>query len=90
MLSGLIISRTVLPLFAIEIVHNHSWRLIHDLSANLMLFLVALHFALHRKWIIVNFKRLIVVPIKDRILIAAFHPVAIPINNGEERINFKK
>lgn len=90
MLSGLIISRTILPLFAITIVHNHSWRFIHDFSANLMLFLVAVHFALHWKWIVTYFKRLIVVPIKDRISIAVPHPVAIPIKNEEELIKSKK
>lgn len=90
MLSGLIISRTILPLFGIEIVHNQSWRFIHDFSANLMLFLVAVHFALHWKWIITHFKRLIIYPIRDRVTITALHPLAVPIKNEEEEIHYKK
>lgn len=90
MLSGLIISRTILPFFGIEIVHNHSWRFLHDFSANLILILVAVHFALHIKWMITHFKRLIIFPIQDRLMITALHPVVLPIKNEEEEIDYKK
>ncbi|MGB9672617.1 MAG: DUF4405 domain-containing protein [Anaerolineales bacterium] len=56
-LSGLMISRTLLPLFGIHFTRVSSWRLIHNFSANLMLFLVAIHFAMHWKWIVHQVKR---------------------------------
>lgn len=63
MLSGLMISRSVLPTFGIQLDISRSWRSIHSLSADASLFFVALHFALHWKWVVTNVQRYIVSPL---------------------------
>lgn len=49
--TGLLISRTALPIFGITLSVNHAWQSLHTLSADLSLLLVGLHVALHWKWI---------------------------------------
>ncbi len=65
MLSGLMISRNVLPAFGIQLDASRAWREIHSLSANVSLVFVALHFALHWKWIVTNLKRYIISPLAN-------------------------
>jgi len=60
--SGLAISRSVLPAFGLQIDASRTWRGIHNLSANLTLLLVAVHFALHWSWVKNTFTRLFVKP----------------------------
>jgi hypothetical protein len=63
MLSGFMISESVLPFLGITLPHNFTWRSLHDLSANLFLFLLGLHTALHWNWIVDAFKRYIFQPV---------------------------
>jgi hypothetical protein len=63
MLSGLMISKNVLPTFGIQLDVSRSWRSIHSLSANASLVFVALHFALHWKWVVTNVQRYIISPL---------------------------
>ncbi len=49
--SGLMISRSVLPALGLQIDAGRNWREIHNLSSDLTLWLVAVHFALHWSWI---------------------------------------
>lgn len=51
-LSGFLISRSLLPSLGIPEARNFFWRRIHDISANLTLLLVAVHVGLHWDWII--------------------------------------
>jgi cytochrome b len=62
--SGLVISRVVLPAFGLQMLQSRSWLEIHNTSANLVLLLVALHFALHWSWVRNTFRHLIVAPFK--------------------------
>ena len=62
--SGLVISRVVLPAFGLQILQSRSWLEIHNTSANLVLLLVALHFALHWSWVRNSFNRLVVAPFR--------------------------
>lgn len=63
MLSGFMISESLLPSLGITLPHNFTWRSLHDLSANLFLLLLGLHTALHWNWIVDAFKRYALQPI---------------------------
>jgi len=64
--TGIMMSKSVLPSFGIELPKSHFWREIHSLSVDLTLFLTAIHFALNWKWIVKNFGQCIIQPIKNR------------------------
>lgn len=66
MLSGLLISKAILPTLGIQIAVSQSWRFLHSWSADISVFMLALHFALHWKWIINTFKRYLIDPFKRR------------------------
>jgi hypothetical protein len=55
--SGIMISRSALPLLGITLVGGGSYRMLHTVAANLSLALIGLHLALHWQWIVNMFKR---------------------------------
>ena len=59
MLSGIMISETVVPAFGLSLPLNFAWRSLHDLSANISLILMGLHITLHWSWIVSTFKRMV-------------------------------
>jgi hypothetical protein len=59
MLSGLLISRSLLPALGFPVAPNFFWRRIHNVSANLTLLVVAIHVGLHWDWIMNTAKRLL-------------------------------
>lgn len=63
MLSGFMISESLLPFLGITLPHDFVWRRLHDLSANLFLLLLGAHTALHWGWIVEAFKRYVFQPI---------------------------
>jgi hypothetical protein len=63
MLSGFMISESVLPSLGISLPRNFAWRSLHDLSANLFLALLGIHTALHWNWIVDVFRRCVFRPI---------------------------
>lgn len=63
MTSGLLISRSVLPTLGIQSTRSPLWRGLHDLTANLTLSLVGLHFALNWEWVVGTFRRYALNPI---------------------------
>jgi len=64
MLSGFMISESLLPFLGIELPPNFAWRSLHDLSANLFLLLLGLHTALHWNWIADATKRYVIQPVE--------------------------
>jgi hypothetical protein len=62
-LSGVMMSKAVLPLFGIQLDPGFIWHTLHSLSATLAVFIVGLHLALHWKWIVSTFKRTILGPL---------------------------
>jgi len=63
MLSGFMISESLLPYLGIQLPRGFAWRSIHDLSANIFLLLLGAHTALHWSWIVDAFKRYIFQPV---------------------------
>jgi cytochrome b561 len=57
-LSGLMISKTVVPFFGITLAENMSWKSLHSLSTNITMVLMGLHVAVHWSWITYMFKRI--------------------------------
>ena len=63
MLSGFMISESLMPALGIQLPRNFAWRGLHDLSANLFIVLLGLHTALHWNWIVDTFKRYVFRPL---------------------------
>jgi len=63
MLSGLLISKTIMSTLGIQLNASHSWESIHRLAADTSLIMFGLHFALHFKWVVTNLKRYLVSPV---------------------------
>jgi len=76
LLSGLMISRSILPVLGIQLGDNPTWRFLHSSSADVTLFLLGLHVALHWRWILHACKRYLVNPVKERFQPRPLRPVA--------------
>ena len=63
MLSGFMISESLLPFLGIQLPRGFAWRSIHDMTANFFLLLLGVHTALHWSWIVDAFKRYIFQPV---------------------------
>jgi len=63
MLSGLMISRSVMSTLGIQLNANHSWESIHRVAADLSVTALGLHFALHFKWLVSHLNKFFVRPI---------------------------
>jgi hypothetical membrane protein len=63
MLSGILISQSVVPTLGFSLPEGFAWRNLHNLSANFGLILLGLHTALHWPWIVNAFKKYIAQPI---------------------------
>jgi hypothetical protein len=65
MLSGIMISRSILGLFGIPASRDMFWRVLHTFSADAGVLLTAIHFGLHWKWTLNTLTRVIVAPIAN-------------------------
>ncbi len=63
MLSGILISKSVLPVLGIQPNASQAWRFLHSWSADVCLVMTALHFALHWKWVVNAIKRYVATPL---------------------------
>ncbi len=63
MLSGIFISRAILPALGITVNMNMAWRQLHALTADASILLLGLHFALNWKWVVMAVSRFIINPI---------------------------
>ncbi|MER2600006.1 MAG: DUF4405 domain-containing protein [Caldilineales bacterium] len=77
MVSGIAISRSVLPVLGLQLEAEASWRFIHSWSANISVFALAVHFALHWKWIVSAITRFIVRPIRRKVSSQRLQPAPI-------------
>jgi hypothetical protein len=63
MLTGIMISEVVLPAFGLQAQHGGIWRQLHSLTADIALYILALHLALNWDWVANVLKRYIFYPI---------------------------
>ncbi len=66
MFTGIMISRSFLPYFGIQVAENFAMRRLHDATANLFIVLLGLHVALHWSWIVNMFNRFVIIPLKGK------------------------
>ncbi len=76
MISGLMISKIVMPFFGVEASMGGAWKMIHKVAADAAMMLVAAHVGLHWKWIWNMFKNLVVNPLSR---IGKKEPELIPV-----------
>lgn len=63
MLSGLMISRAVVPFFGLQLPENFSWRSLHSLFGETWVLVIGLHLALNWNWVLSAFKRYLFAPL---------------------------
>ena len=63
MLSGFVISESLMPHLGIQFPRNFAWRGLHEFSTNLFILLLGLHTALHWNWVVDAFKRYVFQPV---------------------------
>ena len=85
--TGLMISKSILPLIGLTAQHGGVWESLHRLSADVIVYIAGLHVALHWKWILNALQRYIANPIviAARRLIAKPRPVAVVTAHQEVR-----
>ena len=66
MLSGILISKAILPALGISLPMNPAWRQLHSLTADAGILLLGVHFALSWKWIVSTVGRYVVDPLTGR------------------------
>ncbi len=52
MVSGLMISRSVLPFLGIQVAPDRTWNSLHSLTAQASVILLGVHFALNWEWVV--------------------------------------
>ncbi|MDR3686935.1 MAG: DUF4405 domain-containing protein [Coriobacteriia bacterium] len=57
MLTGLMVSRVVVPAFGLSVPFGPTWRILHSLAAKVLLLVLGLHVGLHWRWIVTATKR---------------------------------
>jgi len=67
LLSGLLISKSVLSTLGIQLNSSQGWKTIHKLASDASLLMLGLHLVLHLKWIHTNLKWYLV-PFVTRLL----------------------
>ena len=63
-MSGIIISKSFLATFGIQLNAGFAWKQIHTLSADISLILVGLHFALNWNWIVAMTRKYLISPVR--------------------------
>ncbi|MCU0485769.1 MAG: DUF4405 domain-containing protein [Anaerolineales bacterium] len=83
MLSGVLISESILPTLGFRFNASPTWRFLHSSSADAVVLLVGLHFALHWKWIVNTIKRYLFKPLRRRPVPLTLQPAVLPVHQDE-------
>ncbi len=89
MLSGLMISRSIISTLGIQLPSSPVWKSLHSWSADASLMLLSIHFALHWKWIVDAFKRYLFSPLWNKFFPLKVQPVQSS-NQMEQTSNVKQ
>jgi len=81
MLSGILVSRVVAQALGLNLAAGPAWRSIHSVSADATLVLMALHFALHWKWVVSSVNRYVAAPLIGLIRRPAARTAPVRENN---------
>ena len=84
LLSGLLISRTVLPAIGLQTANDPAWRFLHSSAADFSLLLLGLHLALHWKWILSTTKRYLFAPRKRQTQPQTLQPALVSMRREKE------
>jgi len=84
MLSGILISKSVLSTLGIQLAAGPTWKMIHSTAADVCMLLTALHFALHWKWIVSTVKRYVILPLGKVVFPRKLQPaqVVLPVKES--------
>jgi hypothetical protein len=77
MLSGILISRAILPALGLSATRDQIWLALHSLSADATLLLVGVHFALNWNWVVSAVRRVLLDPL--RALFTRKQPQPVPV-----------
>jgi hypothetical protein len=80
--TGLLISKVALPMFGIAAQSGFQWRALHTLSSDAMIFILALHVALHWKWILSASQRYLLQPVLRPVRRLATRPAHESLDEG--------
>lgn len=78
MVSGLLVSKVVMPVVGIEVPFGPMWRILHSLTAMFTLPVLGVHVGLHGRWFVTAFGQLLAGAPKG------LQPLAIPVAISEE------
>ena len=80
--TGLMTSEVVVPMLGIAVAQGGMWKFLHTQSANLAVFTIGLHVALHWSWIVNAISRYAVKPVWTGISHAWTTPTAKQLSKG--------
>ncbi len=83
-LSGIMMSEVALPALGIQLQSGGAWHQLHSLASDAALYLLALHVALHWKWIVNTTKRYVISPLVAPVAKRLRRPAVSPAPLGEE------
>lgn len=84
MLSGILISKAILPALGISVQMDPTWRQLHSLTADLGILLLGVHFALSWKWIVSTIKRYVVDPLVGLFRRSQLEPAPVTVPTDEQ------
>jgi len=81
LISGLMISQSVMPALGIQLAADRSMRMLHSTFSNASMAVMAVHVALHWKWVINSLGRYILNPIQNLFRRPAGKGLAVQVEN---------
>src|SRR5574340_396019 len=84
MMSGIMVSRSILPLLGIHLPESDVWKTIHSDSANLTLLTIGVHIGLNWGWVVTMTKKYLIAPLR-RPARPRRQPVTAPVEVSSEQ-----